>query len=641
MKKTPQQNFTTTNITPSASPTPRKIPKRYLARTFRLNQDDGMRQKQINLKRIHIRSIIEAEKAGDEDDDEEAKQLSIKHKICLKKKLFKRLTYVEMSSFFHLNWIEELKHCKNLLHFRCDPYDNSPHENAVRYFQKINKNLENVDLMLNWNLNMGSSSIKKISKAVGKLHNLKRYRGYRAVGDTEENLTQSEFLYLNKNLTRLPQLKHFECNIIEFGLKGLGNIMNEGKVYEKVTKLSMDLRLGPFQNADGEDEDEAFRLFQFQTFPNLKELNICALTTQSDEMDFHPCYDDFVVEGLQRLVHLEKLSLLVSSYSTGIGFIFEGLEHLPQLSSFSFEIDSMELHNWDPLIQFLQSQVNLVWLDFKVENLNAFREKQALEDFLASLSHKPKLQYLMLTSNFWPLQILSDGFNRLVGSDQIRSFQLRAENKLFGCPREILPSLQGLCEFLLHNKSTLSELQIDLPLFKESELNGYLGAILPQLNNLKALSLNLSLSSVFDIESLRWGCVFLNQAQPQNSKDDYKSWNLRLNDVLPKLERLEDLTLEFDRFKDCPSQHRNCMIDCFKVLPSLKNLRNFVFSLPERRLSQAEAKTIIAALKDLKCLNSIKFLNLNGALGDGNLGGIGITVVAAQYQQSPRMHLSF
>ena len=358
-------------------------------------------------------------------------------------------------------------------------------------------------------------------------------------------------------------------------------------------------------------------------------------------MDFHPCYDDFVVEGFQRLVHLEKLSLQLSSYSTGIGFIFEGLEHLPQLSSFSFEIDSMELHNWDLLVRFIQSQTNLVWLDFKVGDLNAFREKQALEDFIASFSHKPKLQYLMLTSNFWPLQALSDGFNRLVGSDQIRSFQLRAENKLFGCLREILPSLQGPCEFLLRNKSTLSELQIDLPLFKESELNDYLGAILPQLNNLKALSLNFSVSSVYNIESLRWGCVYLNQTQFQNSKDDDKSWNLRLNDVLPKLDSLEDLTLEFDRLKDWPSQYRNCMIDCFKVLPSLKNLRNFVFSLPERRLSQAEAKTINSALKGLKCLNSIKFLNLNKALDDDNIEEIGVTVVALQYQQSLRMHLSF
>ena len=116
MKKTLQQKCTTittllsspNSTTHSTYPTPRKIPKRYLARTFRLNQDDGMRQKQINLKRIHIRSIIEAEKGGDEDDNEEAKQLSIKHKIYLKKKLFKRLTYVGMSSFFHLNWIEEL-----------------------------------------------------------------------------------------------------------------------------------------------------------------------------------------------------------------------------------------------------------------------------------------------------------------------------------------------------------------------------------------------------------------------------------------------------------------------------------------------------------------------------------------------------
>ena len=649
MNKTlPEQNFpkipftSKELITSSPHPTLRKIPNKYLARTFNLNQDDGMRQKQINLKRIHIRSIIEAEKADDEEDNEEAKQLAIKHKICHKKKLFRGLTYVAMSSFFHLNWLEELKHCKNLVHFRCDPYDNSPQENIIRYFQKFNKNLEQVHVIMSYLLNMDSSNVKKLSKAINKLHNLKSYGCYRTIGETEEaeeSLTKSEFLYLNKCLTRLPKLENFECEIIEYHLDGLWKIMNEGKVYEKVTMLSMNLTLGPF--GEEEDDDGVSPFFQLQTFPNLKELKISASIARSDIMDFHPRFGDFVVQGFQKLSHLEKLSLQLSSFSTGINFMFEGLLHLPQLSSFSFEIDSMEPQNWGILIQFLQSQTNLVWVEIKVENLNAFREKQVLEDLIASLSHISKLQYLNLVSNTWPLHILSKGFNRLTETNHIKSFQLRAENKLFGCPREILPSLQGLCEFLLRNKNTLSELQIDLPLFKEPELNDYSAAVISQLTHLKTLTLNISSSSVFDIESLCFGCVYLNQVPFNSSKDDKKCWNLRLNDILPKLEKLEDLTLEFDRLKDCPSEKRNCMIDCFKTMSSLNNLRNFKFSLPGGGLSQTEANSINSALKDLKRLNSIKFLNLGQLIDDEDIEEIAVTVVALQYQQSLKMNLSF
>ena len=616
------------NTVPSAHPVPTKIPKRYLARTLHLNQDDGLRQRQINIKRIHIRKLIEADKEKNDDDNGNVKQLSTKHKICHRKKLFKGLTHIDMRSFYQLYWLEEFKHSKIAIYFRCDPYNDAPPTNISHYLQKMNKNLEQVILIIDFKLNVESSGLAKLYREVGKLRNLKRYKGIRGVYQNDNCFPRSEFLYLNKCLTRLPKLKDFKFLGFELGLEGIWKIMKEGKVYPKLTKLSMDFRLGPFPNKDGEEkaEDEVSPLFQFQTFPNLKELEIRA---QRNYRDYSPAYGDFVVEGLKKLVGLEKLLLGVNSFSVGIVFVFEGLLHLPQLSSFSFEIDSMEPHNWDVLIQFLQNQANLVWIEIKVDNL----EKQRLEGFIASLSYKPKLQYLTLKSIVWPLQILSNGFKRLIGSDQIKSFQLRTEGKLFSCPSAVLPSLQGLCEFLLRNKNTLYKFQIDFPSSKEPEPNDYFAKVISQLLHLEVFSFDMALIP---------DEVPLNQIQ---NLAQYNLWNLNFNKILPHLGKLENLTLKFDILKDSLPQHRKSMVSGFNVLPSLKNLRNFEFSLPERELSQAEVKTICSALKSLKCLNSIKFSNLDKrpedyAVPDG-FQEIKQVVVTLQGQQSLRMNLSF
>ena len=280
--------------------------------------------KYINIKRIRIRGLIE----GDMPFlGKKVRQFSTKSKVILKKKLFKGLTNLQMSSFFRFNWLQELKHSKRLVQFRCCPNPSCPHQNIIRYFQKINKNLEKVKIYIDGVWLMPPDKLRKLYRAVGRLYQLKSYEGERPLRGLQLSDTDLEFLDLSRCLERLPRLENFECNISEVGLHGLRSIMNGEGVYEKVTKLCINLEV--FKREETDNEEETLPFFQFQTFPNLKELQI--------QGQYPRCsYGPFVVEGFKSLVHLEKLSLKIS-FCSGVNFLFAGLLHLPQLSSFSLD----------------------------------------------------------------------------------------------------------------------------------------------------------------------------------------------------------------------------------------------------------------------------------------------------------------
>jgi len=235
-----------------------------------------------------------------------------------------------------------------------------------------------------------------------------------------------------------------------------------------------------------------------------------------------------------------------------------------------------------------------------------------------------------------PFKIISNGLNRLIRTDQLKSLQFQALHKRFSSCQSILPSFLGFYEFLLRNKNSLSELKLDFPLFQDRPLNDCFGSVTSELTQLKVLSLDISVSSLISQNPFgQW--IYFNKVFSKEDGDEL--WNLHLNDILPQLDKLEDLTLKFDGLEGCPPDRRKFMTTCFRILPSLKNLRHFGFSVPPTGLSSAELENIKSVLKQLRSLLSVQFLNLD--VNTDELKQIKSHVAELQDRQSLQTNLLF
>lgn len=613
-----------------------KIPSKYLRRTLRLNHDKGGSLISLRIKRIHIRKLIEIDReAHEEGDDYEAKKLEKTHKRVLKKKLFKSLTHIQIYSLSHCYWLEDLKHSKNLVKFNCEPYQACRPPTIAGYFKRLSKNLQNIELVTDPASNISTQDMKKLYKAIGSFPKLKSYQGKRKLDPADQanhQLAQDEAQSLYNHLKRLRYLQNLNCYFPQAAQAVLRDLMNTNKIYPKVTKLT--IHLHEFCQLPQAQRNQPPAFFQFGALPNLKTLELKSAQT-------HTLLGPFIAQGLQGLKSLEKLHLKLSSQCPKLHFIFEALLGLPsQLSAFSISIDCFQDTDWKTFITFIRNQKDLVSLKFNIENLNSknmrLLESNFLEDFLASLSQKPKLQYLALNSNYWPLSTLSKGLKRLVNTDQLISFELRATSNVFSLPKAFSRSpFEGLSEFLLRNKETLRELIIDLPSLKEQRFNKEISMAISQLSRLKNFWPSLSTCSLKECEE-RSRTVFLND--PMNSKDGH--WDPCLDSILPKLEKLEDLTLDFGMILGGTPQERKWLSRAFKILPSLSNLRRFEFMVPESGLTRNEVTIINSVLEGLKHLNLLNFIDFDG-MTDPNTDRILDRVEKLALRQALRMNYSF
>jgi len=274
-----------------------------------------------------------------------------------------------------------------------------------------------------------------------------------------------------------------------------------------------------------------------------------------------------------------------------------------------------------------------------------YSDNKCLVDFLTSLSNKPKLQYIILRLKYLPLRTLSDGLKNLIGSDQIKLFELKSLSDLFCFVRDANSPFEGLCEFLLRNKNTLSELSLDTPLFKEQVMNEPLSNTISQLSELRSLAWKVSTGSLvtsgrseFPV-NLRKNNWFENSCLNISSTD----MNPKIEDILPKLEKLQDLTLQFHLFGAKPyfyersednctdpewthwDYSKNWVFGACNLLPLLTNLRSFKFQLPQEAstISLENRKVVLRRAANLKSAlikaTNIQFVSKTNDYEDENI----------------------
>jgi len=448
--------------------------------------------------------------------------------------------------------------------------------------------------------------------------------------DPKKDKEKQEFQYLSRCLSKNSKLEDFEYSFPKGSQDAFQELMNEGKIYPKVTKLHVPLtrtlsRDGARNFADhhdddneeiGEDEgndeneeddeedsdDKPEKIkslplntktsdpsFRFHIFSNLKALEIKA---QKLDKKLYPDFGSSLAEAFEDLHYLKKLYLKLSSHPPGTDFILQGLLKLPLLTSLSLRIDSMSLSQGDILNTFIKKQANLasMSLEIKCSTTDELQENQFLENFLESHSHKPLLKHLTLNLNSWEAEYLSEGLKRLQGSDQIKAFELKIREFIDCRPRE--KSFAGLCDFLLRNRNTLDDLALDLalePLY-EVEMYDSMNSVIPQLTQLQHFDLRF----------------YLNE-----HKMTRYLFDLDLKSILLKLENLQRVVLNLDYLSEFPPECREWMVECFTVLPLLKSLRKLEFSIPIEGLSRTEINMITMGLKGLNRFVKMEFLNID------------------------------
>ncbi len=545
---------------------------RYFRRTFHLNTGDSINALKLNLKRIHIKKLVEVDNYCVEGSDAEKKRLEA-NKRCLKKKLFKYFTDLHLLYLNTSDWLEEFKHARSLIKLSFRPGEDYPASIIAPYFKRMNKHVENIEFFIEDSSEMEPCDILRVSKVIRGFPKLKVYKG-----QTELSEWKHEFQYLYRHLPKISKLQDFEYFFPKKSQNPFQELMKEGKIYPKVTKLSVTLGRIPDEEGEENKDSEVYKKAQVNLlFPNLKALQIKA--RELDE-SLYPNFCSSLAQAFEHLPRLEKLSLKFASYPLSTDFILQGLLKLPLLSSFSFRIESMSSSQGSLLNTFMKAQTNLVSIHLEIRNSDTeeLQENQFLENFIESLSNRPLLQYLTLNLNSWGVQSISEGFKNFQGSDQIKAFHFKIRKFVEFRPME--NPLNTLCEFLLRNKNTLDDLTLDLavgPIF-EAEIYDSLSMTIAQLTQLQNFMLAFSLD--------------------ENKMANYK-FNFDLKSILFKLGRLQSLVLKLDYLLEFPPESRKWIVECFEVVPLLKNLRRFKFSVPTESLDQTERSVIEKGLKGL------------------------------------------
>jgi len=587
-----------------------KTSYRYLQRTLRLSQEKDKHLIKLSIKRIHIRKLIEAHRHHHVNDD----FLTASQRKCLKKKLFRNLTHIQISSLYNRYWIEDIKHSKGLVKFFCGPCRKCNPETLIRYFKRISQNLQYIEFTSEYTSGLRSIEMKRLDRALANFSKVKScYRKSRFI-ENERNRTfaKEEFLYSQRHFKRMQNPPNLDCSLSET----LHELLNKKEVYPKITRLWIYLH----------SFCQSREKFHFGAFPNLKELKF-------NGFDSCCLFDPSVVQSFQSLQSLEKLDLQIFSQPPTIHFLFEAFLELPQLSSFSLSVDYLTESNWKTLTTFTQNQQNLVSLKFNIAMLNHntchYPPNSFFEEFLASLSNKPKLQYLFLQSNYWPLQTISQGFTQLAGSTNLKSFSLRSSHRFFSSLELPQHPFQSLGEFLLKNKETLYELILDFPISKRQGFDEEITQAISQLYQLKNFALRFS--------------HFRGESEDMVESPQIKEkklWDPCLNSLLKTLEKLEDLALDFKIIEIQSPENRKWLTRSFQVLPFLKNLRRFQFIVPEKGLTQDEVDTINLTLENLNYLNFLNMLEPKENC-DASFHKILAKVKTLRLRQALRVNFSF
>jgi len=558
-----------------------KIPSnKYLRRALLLNQDEGESLIKLNIKRYHIRKINEVKKftGYEEQTSLDLKKLEKRHHKCLNKGHFKTLASLKICTSFHKYLLKDLKASKRLAKLDCEPYETFNPRPMIKFFQRVSKSVEVINFSIGYYYDISENVFMQLSKAIGRFPRLRVFQGEEKT-TIDGQLTTPQWRYLYQHQKRSSHLQDVDCFLSNRTDNTPWILLNHNKAYPKVIKLRVYL-LGDFQSLENRCAQNLSHVF-----PNLKQLEFIDDNKHKSYQHCHP----LIALGFKNLQCLQKLTLRLDFCEEGTfkdNVVLKALLDLPKLSSLDLSFFTFSSDEWKTFLNFLENQTDLVSLKFGINCFWTAKEKyQTLENLFISLKKMSKLQYFNLNADCWPLEYLSKGLKNLVGSVQLKSFELHGQIYQFTSTQTEQHPFEAFCQFLLRNKTTLSELRFHLPLMADQKLS----TALSQLSQLKKLWLTFSV----------W----------ESTEKVYQKGDPNLNSVLLNLEKLEDLTLDFRSLEKFTLEERKWMRLLFKALPSFKRLRNFNFYLPHRGLSKTEVTYIQSAIKQLGHLNNINFLD--------------------------------
>ncbi len=231
---------TTKHYKPSSSPqntippvqttTSRKyIP---LRRTLRLDQTNPTILKQINVKRLHLRKILEETNLRGHTSYELQK---LRH---LKPQILKSLTHLHISCFARYYWLQNLKNSKKLQEVKTDPNDKSKVSIIIQYLKHIPPTIKSIGLSILEGLT--PKDICTIYKLLRVQCSLKSYQQFFLLANEAfKKNTEEEFSLIRKHVPRLTNLKEFEYQQNISDQLGFQAVLKKDDQYPWITKLKV------------------------------------------------------------------------------------------------------------------------------------------------------------------------------------------------------------------------------------------------------------------------------------------------------------------------------------------------------------------------------------------------------------------
>jgi len=703
--------------------------KRYkpLRRVLRLEQTNPTVLKQIRLKRLHLRKILEETNLRGHTTFEFQKVRSLKPQIL------KSLTHLHISSFARYYWLQNLKNSKKLTELKTDPNDQSKVSFIIQYLKHLPTTIKSIGLNILEGLN--PKYIRTIYKLLRVQCWLKSYQQFFLLANEEfKNHTQEEFNLIRKHVPRLTNLKDFEYQQNISDQLGFQAVLRKDDQYPWITKLKvyiggaefptyetlydhMEVELseersdeddeddemdeedgesdepgaynGPNDNsvydfyfkggdagdesddsdfnadeqslhseleedlqlldhngeekrdpskrreeAENQEEEEGKEeeigpgkeeqrmmdneikpFYRFGLFPNLRDLTF----KLGEDCLYH--LGTYIEEGFEQLKSIEKIRITVPRRPFGITYFFDGFLKLPQLKCFELNLPFIEDEEWELFDKFMQKQTELVSLTLSLpakrgSQTGYSHQNEKMIAFIKHLNSMKKLRYLSFEQIFSSIEAFSKGFGELNSiPNQLNSLWFSGLDDTVLSKSNAVERCKGLCEFLRSQKESLKCLTVEIPFVSDVELvNNIFGAI-SELKELRELNIyvNCHLMIVWK-EFLEYFEERLQEEVEKKQKRKVfcsKEWEPNVAKMLRGLENLDDLSLNFGKWKSIDKQGVKWFEDMLKVLPKMKLLRDLEIRMPSGKFLKQCGESLEEAFKNMKQVVSVD-VNMTG-----------------------------
>jgi len=328
-------------------------------------------------------------------------------------------------------------------------------------------------------------------------------------------------------------------------------------------------------------EKELSPYFRLNLFPNLQKLNLLF------EDALYPL-GSFVLRGFQELKNLKELKIDIMSRSIRTKYIFQGMLFLPLLKTFTLRITHLKHEDWRLLNRFITNQRELETFGLYVRlekgtKEQYFQQNQNLESMIKTFEGHKAIKSLDIQSAYWSLEVLSNGLKHLLKMpNQLKTFRFQGSDDTINSTEKYNKRVEGLCKFLKSQSKSLEELYVRFPLALEENVVSHVCEAVGKLTELRKLTFLMNNTFSLGLEYLTHHyeqTLQIEIMQDQRKKlGRSKKWNPKIAKALKGLQKLEELSIDFDLENKEDEESLRWFIDVFKMIPEMKSLRKFTFS---------------------------------------------------------------